>query len=99
MRQIRPRTTHPTLAPVPGPTPLLVDLRDQTVAAAPTEHLRAQLDRAKQAIRDVTQQLAVLIDERDALKARLDESSGPGHPVDPDDRSIVPWGFYEEEAV
>lgn len=98
MRQIRPRTTHPARGPAPDPTPVLVDLRNVSDGAARTDDLRAQLDRAKQAVREVTQQLALLIDERDALRARLDGDRSPTDAPHPDDRSIVAWGFYEEEA-
>lgn len=98
MRQIRPRTAHPALATT-DPAPLLVDLTDETHAATAEDVLRAQLEVAKLAVREVTQQLVVLIDERDVLRSRLGSvSESPPAPADPDDESIVPWGFCEDEA-
>ena len=96
MRQVRPRTTHPTLSLEPDSAPLLVDLRDEGRRES-AEDLRAQLAQAKLAVRKVTRQLAILIDERDALRRRFDAAM----PVvaDPEDQSIVPWGFYDDEAV
>ena len=96
MRQVRPRNTHPALPPEPDITPLLVDLRDGDRRES-VEELRAQLAQAKQAVRQVTRQLSILIDERDELRRRFDAAM----PVvaDPEDQSIVPWGFYDDEAV
>ena len=96
MRQVRPRTTHPALAREPDITPILVDLRTEDRPQS-AEELRAQLAQAKQAVRQVTRQLAILIDERDALRRRY-EAAVPAH-ADAEDHSIVPWGFFDDDAL
>jgi hypothetical protein len=95
MRQIRPRQTHPALAPKPDTTRLLVDLRDDQPPDRSERQLETQLAQARQAVREVTRQLAILIDERDALRRRLEETILVS--VDPGDRSVVPWGFFDDE--
>ena len=95
MRQIRPRNSPPVLAPKPDTTRLLVDLREAPRAGGSERQLQTQLAQAKQAVREATRQLAILIDERDALRRRL-EASVP-IPTDPGDRSVVPWGFFDDE--
>lgn len=97
MRQIRPRTSHPALASASRSADLFVDLRDSSGEHTSQGSLRAQLAEARQAVREATHQLATLIDERDGLKARLEGEDVAGE-IRPDDRSIVPWAFYEEDA-
>ena len=96
MRQVRPRTTHPALAREPDITPIMVDLREEGHTPS-VEELRVQLAQAKHAVRQVTRQLAILIDERDALRRRF-EAALPAE-TEVEDHSIVPWGFYDDEAV
>jgi proline dehydrogenase len=95
MRQIRPRNSPPVLAPKSDTTRLLVDLRDAPGAGSSERQLQAQLAQAKQAVREATRQLAILIDERDALRRRLDAAVPVA--ADPGDRSVVPWGFFDDE--
>ena len=93
MRQIRPRNTRPALARQPDTTQFLVDLRDG--GELPETELRAQLADARQAVRDATRRLATLIDERDALRRQL-EVTAPS-PADPEDHTIVAWGFFDDD--
>jgi len=103
MRQIRPRTNRPTVLPDPIPHPVSVDLRDDRMDRrsnhAHRDHdLQAELDRTRSAVAALMGDLATLVNERERLKARLAASSGADILVfDPDDRSVVPWGFFEDD--
>ena len=89
MRQVRPRTTHPAVSSID----VTVDLRpDERPDARPGRELSA----ARRAVDEARAELAALVAARDALLQELIE---PAPPADPDDRSIVPWGFFDEGAA
>lgn len=98
MRQIRPRTRHPVM--VPDRSRFIVDLTDGMMDGD-EQVLRSQLSEARRAVAEVSDNLAILIHERDLLKARLLSVAPPtvGDVLDPDDRSVVPWGFCEDDDL
>lgn len=110
MRQIRPRTSQPPALPSPVPTAtqvptgMTVDLRDVRQARHPSltdeQRLRQQLVEVRRSVDEVMDQLSALIDQRENLKARLgslvaSHSSVAQAPAE--DRSLVPWGFYDDD--
>lgn len=109
MRQIHPRASSAILPP-PAPmvtaaqTGITVDLREASRTRHPSiteeERLRGQLAEVRQAVASITQQLAILIHQRDSIKARLDSIVGspyPGTSSMAADGSIVPWGFFDDD--
>ena len=104
MRQIRPRTSHPTLLPNPVPSALTVDLRDraQPAPAVDEQAVRRQLAEARRSIAAAMEQVSILVSERETLKALLGalaESQPLAKIDDADDDSIVPWGFCEDDDL
>ncbi|MBT8202021.1 MAG: hypothetical protein KJO87_01825 [Acidimicrobiia bacterium] len=89
MRQVRPRTTHPAVSS----TDITVDLRPDD---RPDSRPGREVTEARRAVEEARAELAALVAARDALLSELIE---PAHPADPDDQSIVPWGFYDEGAA
>ncbi|MGI9647330.1 MAG: hypothetical protein ACR2OI_02305 [Acidimicrobiia bacterium] len=100
MRQIRPRTRPTSVPPQSISEVVSVDLRqDHAHPASPdTGDLWSELARTRSAVADLMGDLAALVNEREKLKARLAGSEDTGDVVfDPDDQSVVPWGFYEDD--
>ena len=94
MRQIRPRTSYayPADPPAPVPTGISIDLR----TASPTltaEQLREKICEVREEIAEVVDQLSTLVDRREALKAQLTPMLGI------QDKSIVAWGFCEDDDL
>ena len=99
MKQIRPRTRPSVAPPQPVAPAVSVDLRDGHTTASPNRgDLWAELTRTRSAVASLMDDLAALISEREKLKARLAGADENGFVVfDPDDHSVVPWGFYEDD--
>lgn len=108
MRQIRPRTSSPAVLPAPIRSPadsvtrITVDLRDVAEARHPSltaeDRLRRQLAEVRRAVETVAEQLSNLIDQRENLKVELGRLVGAQSPAEAtDDRTVVPWGFYDDE--
>ena len=108
MRQIHPRTSSPAFLPTPVPSPadpatrITVDLRDVAEARHPSltaeDRLRLQLTEVRQAVDAVMEQLSGLIDQRENLKVALGTLvSADSTAAVVDDKTVVPWGFYDDE--
>lgn len=91
MRQIRPRTSYPTHTAQPVPTGVTIDLRTTTPALT-AEQLRERICEVRTAISDLVDQLSELVEKRESLKTQLSL-------VAAQDRSIVAWGFCEDDDL
>jgi len=92
MRQIRPRTSYPSAPPSPVPSDMTIDLRTPEVTVN-AEQLREEICSVREEIAVIVDHLSSLVEKREHLKSQLFPLEGS------QDKSIVAWGFCEDDDL